>query len=376
MYRVMLVDDMEISLRQIKRMKLWNGETNFCIAAEAKNGQEALDILKNNPIDLLITDIKMPKVDGIELLKEVMESELCPCVVLLSDYEDFTYARLGIQFGAFDYLSKPANIKDMLELLERVGQLLDKKKREVEMLRSLEEKLEEKIEDRFPAAELEHLIEAIRQKSPETSKITDRLTNTILVLFDKDLIKTGTALKKALSELVQKLREQHEWLDKFIDPTKYRAIDFSGMQSSEESADIFKKSVISLYNEIGNLEYGYQDEQIEYRICRHALERVDSSLTIEDISKILFMNRSYVSEVFRQKTGELLIEYITRIKMRRAARLLEQNALKAYEIALLIGFKDTEYFSRIFKKYMGMSPSAYRNTVAIKTNADIIRGKY
>ena len=61
MFRVLLVDDMEISRRQVKRLSLWNGETNFIIAAEARNGQEALNLLRQDKFDLLITDIKMQR---------------------------------------------------------------------------------------------------------------------------------------------------------------------------------------------------------------------------------------------------------------------------------------------------------------------------
>jgi len=91
------------------------------------------------------------------------------------------------------------------------------------------------------------------------------------------------------------------------------------------------------------------------------LENVDNDVSIEGISRAIFMNRKYISEVFRQKTGELLIDYITRVKMARAARLLCESSRKTYEIALQLGYKDTEYFSKLFKKHMGITPSEYRN---------------
>ena len=87
------------------------------------------------------------------------------------------------------------------------------------------------------------------------------------------------------------------------------------------------------------------------------------------------MNRKYISEVFRQKTGELLIDYITRVKMARAARLLSQSTRKTYEIALQLGYRDTEYFSRLFKKHMVVTPSEYRNS-AIESKSDKFLGKY
>jgi two-component system response regulator YesN len=361
----MLVDDMDIGLRQLKRLKLWEGETDFCIAAEAKNGQEALDILQKDRIDLIITDIKMPKIDGIELLKEVNEKSLCPCVVLLSDYEDFAYAKQGIQYGAFDYLGKPAGYEDIAGLLDKVDQFLKKKKYESERVRNLEVKLEEKLEDHFPSAEMDRLIGAFLKKHPETSAMTDRLAEAILVMSGRDPLKSGISFKRAAAELLQKVSEQYVWLDMFIDASILKGIDFSGFNNADEAAAEFVQSVKILFSSISGLEYGSDPEQLENKISRLVLMSVDHDITIEGIATSMYMNRKYLSEAFRQKTGALLIEYITRVKMKRAARLLGQGGRKTYEIALLLGFRDTEYFSRLFKKHMGVSPSEYRGNMGV-----------
>lgn len=362
MFRVLLVDDMEISRRQVKRLSLWNGETNFIIAAEARNGQEALNLLRQDKFDLLITDIKMPKIDGIELMKETVENGLCPCVVLLSDHEDFSFARLGIQYGAFDYLGKPPEYSSMLDLLKRVEQHLYKKKREEELLRSLSEKLEEKIGDAFPTAELEQLIEAFKTRQQDITADIGRLCAAIEALFGDDPIKTGTAFKKSMSELITQLKLHYPWLTCFIDGNRYKSLDFVTNDGLRTASDAFGDAVMELYEAIRKFEYGTREDQLENRICRYVLENVDTVLSIEGISKVLFMNRKYLSEVFRQKTGELLIDYITRIKMARAARLLCRSTRKTYEIALQLGYRDTEYFSRLFKKHMGVTPSEYRNS--------------
>jgi len=364
LYKVLLVDDMEISRRQVRRLNLWNGETNFCIAAEAQNGQEALNLLRQQKFDLLITDIKMPKINGIELMKETAENGLCPCVVLLSDYEDFEYARMGIQYGAFDYLSKPPEYNSMLGLLQRVEQYLNRKEQEEMLVRSLSEKLEEKIGDTFPSAELEQLIDAMKTKQQDISGDIDRLCNAVEALYGNDPIKKGSAFKKAMSELISQLKLHYCWFVNFIDSNKYKNLDFITADGNRTAREMFGDAVNELHESIRSFEYGNSEDQLENRICRYVLENVDSELSIEGISKVLFMNRKYISEVFRQKTGELLIDYITRVKMARAARLLCQSSRKTYEIALQLGYRDTEYFSRLFKKHMGVTPSEYRNSSA------------
>jgi two-component system response regulator YesN len=361
----MLVDDMDISRRHIVRMDLWNKDTGFRIAAEARNGQDALDILRSRHIDLLITDIKMPKIDGIELLKEVAEDKLCPCVVLLSDYEDFAYAKQGIQYGAFDYLNKPVDQDEMAGMLERVRNYLLQKRKESEFLKYLKSGLEEKLEDHLPVVELEQLVEAFRVKSPDVMKVAGRLTDAIEAVFGENMIMTGLVLNRTIAGLIRQLDIYYQWMAKFVDVQKYKGIDFAGMSNAGEAFESFLKAVKELIEKIAGLEYGNNSEQIENKISRYVLETVDEKVSIEGISRSLYMSRKYISEVFRQKTGELLIEYITRIKMERASRLLEQSNLKTYEVALLMGFKDTEYFSRIFKKYVGISPSEYRDNVSL-----------
>lgn len=105
MYNVLLVDDKEAYRRGIQRMPFFrNTGSDFQILQTARNGKEALECLHENHIDLVLTDIRIPIMDGLSLLKEIHQNTLCGCTVLLSEYRDFTYAREGIVYGAFDYL--------------------------------------------------------------------------------------------------------------------------------------------------------------------------------------------------------------------------------------------------------------------------------
>jgi two-component system response regulator YesN len=106
MYKVMLVEDSEVMLKEIRRLKCWRDAPDFVVSYEARNGCEALQQLTGTLIDLVITDIRMPKVNGLELLQKIKERELAKAVVILSEYREFNYARQGMVLGAFDYLSE------------------------------------------------------------------------------------------------------------------------------------------------------------------------------------------------------------------------------------------------------------------------------
>ncbi len=130
MYKVLLVED-DSAMRFIySKMKVWTA-CGFQISAEASNGKNALEILKEQSFDLIFTDIRMPFVDGIELLRKVKQSDIDTNVVFASSYDEFEYARQGLILGAFDYILKPVNEKQMEDVLNRVKQRLQKIKSDI-----------------------------------------------------------------------------------------------------------------------------------------------------------------------------------------------------------------------------------------------------
>ena len=123
MYKILLVED-DAAVRYVySRMKIWT-ENGFVIAAEAANGKDALRLLDEKQFDLVLTDIKMPLIDGISLLQKIKETEPDMPVILMSSYMDFEYARKGLVYGAFDYLTKPFKESYLEEVLTRVKKVL------------------------------------------------------------------------------------------------------------------------------------------------------------------------------------------------------------------------------------------------------------
>jgi two-component system response regulator YesN len=365
MYKVMVVDDMDIIHREFRRMPIWGSMSGFEISAEAKNGQEALELLKSGDTDLVITDIKMPKIDGLELLQKINERNLSRCVVLMSDYTDFSFARQGLVLGAFDYLVKPVAANELTNLLQRVTEYLEEKNREAERLKKLEEKLDEKVTALFPDADVDQLIELIITGDPRASDLADRIAGFFAASTENDLIRMEFLLKNVLSVIVRSVLEKKKWLCGFTDQNMIADTDGLRCDTITEMKDIFINKLESLQNLIIKLECVRTDSEIVNRMCSCVLESIDCEVSLKSVSERLFMNRTYLSEVFRQKTGIQFVEYLTMIKMERAKILLVERRLKTYEIAEKLGFKDIEYFSRLFKKFTGIPPAEYRQTNTI-----------
>lgn len=126
MYTVIVVDD-EIELRKAIIEKVdWNA-AGFEVVGDAENGIEALEMVERLEPDLLITDIKMPLMSGLELAHEVREIRPATQMVILSGYDDFEYARTAIQYNVISYLLKPISSEQMVAELCKIKQEMDKR---------------------------------------------------------------------------------------------------------------------------------------------------------------------------------------------------------------------------------------------------------
>lgn len=120
MYKVFLVDD-EIVVREGIRSNFPWEETQFMLAGEAPDGEIALSMLQDVKPDILITDIRMPFMDGLELCRQVSRSMPWIYIIILSGYDDFAYAREAISLGVKEYLLKPVSGQELKTVLERMA---------------------------------------------------------------------------------------------------------------------------------------------------------------------------------------------------------------------------------------------------------------
>lgn len=118
MYKILLVED-DMALHYVyKKMKVWE-KNDFTIACIASNGKEALEVLERQEFDMLVTDIRMPVLDGICLLKKMSERKIDIYTIILSSYNEFEYARQAMIYGAADFIVKPLKEKEIGSALLR-----------------------------------------------------------------------------------------------------------------------------------------------------------------------------------------------------------------------------------------------------------------
>lgn len=104
----------------------------------------------------------------------------------------------------------------------------------------------------------------------------------------------------------------------------------------------------------------YSVDDIIEKIKIYIQRNYQKDLTQEYISYLFYMNRSYLSTLFKAKTGEKFIDYLNNVRINKAKELLEKSDRKMYQIAKAVGYDNVKYFFRIFKKKTGMTPEQYR----------------
>ncbi|MDF2652948.1 MAG: two component transcriptional regulator, AraC family [Paenibacillus sp.] len=133
MYTIIIVDDerwVRASLKKVIERTL----LPFTVIHEATNGLEALNWLKENSIDLAITDVNMPVMDGLQLISALSEHNLLVATIIFSGHDDFGFAQKGMRLGARDYLLKPVLVEDMTSCLQRVIPYLENLKQQANLM--------------------------------------------------------------------------------------------------------------------------------------------------------------------------------------------------------------------------------------------------
>ena len=236
--KILIIDD---------EPKIRNGLSNLLtrregweVAGAYENAADALKYLAVNHVDVMITDIKMPEISGLELIARIRERDKKTAIIILSGYSNFQFAQRAIELGVSRYLTKPTNPRELICVLEETEKKLGGK----------------------------------QEKEEDSGKIPN--------LF------------------VQK------------------AADYIKLNYSEK-------------------------------------------ISIKEIADQLYLSPNYLSELFKKHTGKTISEYLTEYRLEKACQLLDHAEYRVGDVSGMVGIHDGRYFSNMFKKKYGMTPTEYRN---------------
>ncbi len=142
LFKVFLVEDEIVAREGIRDNVDWQS-AGFEFCGEAPDGEMALPLLRTAKPDVLITDIRMPFMDGLQLCKIVRERMPRVKIIIISGHDEFKYAQEAIKLGVAEYILKPVTVQSMQEVLQKVAKQLEQEKKETENLQKLQDEIEE-----------------------------------------------------------------------------------------------------------------------------------------------------------------------------------------------------------------------------------------
>lgn len=341
-YRVLFVDDDPTIEFVLRRYLVWD-EAGFVLTGYAENGKMALEMLETEKPDLIITDIRMPLIDGLELVRRLRKKGDRTCVLLASTYSDFQYAKEGIRLGALDYIEKPFTPEKLLEGLMLARQYLEEHKKE-ETGTGLQNMI-------FAEARKMQLEEMLLERNQEVTSCMKELISQGKESYPHKKEELEEAVETILSSMWKELQKRFAWLG------AVEKLDLSLGQG------MLEEHTVSVMNYLLQIVERYELDRpssVIPRVCNYLEDHIEEEQLIEKASLEAELSRDYLGRIFKRRMGISLSEFITILKMDRAGKMLRETNMKIYEISDRLGYANADYFSRLFSSYMGETPARYR----------------
>ena len=411
MMKVFLVDD-EIVIREGIRTSFPWEQTEYSLVGEAPDGEMALPMIRDTRPDILITDIRMPFMDGMELCRAVRSQMPWIGIIILSGYDEFEYARTGLQLGVKEYILKPVTADELKEALDRVSESMRREQAEREESTRLQRVGQ--TDRMFLSEKLIGALYSEDSRERDAQDIVGQLRNMGINIAAPAYAVIDAAYEpvpEGYASLLDLTKSSNGLVHASPCRTGGRYLVLGdNEQDTEERAYAFAASIQTELERrgIGNIRISIGEivdapERIldslkRARHIRHVLtgqdqhgpvivgvrefnegsgERsaaviaakarlyladhfMESSLMLQDVANAVGMSNSRFSTVFAQECGKTFTEYLTWLRLERARGMLRESSLHTYQIAQAVGYNDAHYFSYLFKKNTGMTPGEYR----------------
>lgn len=522
MYKIIIIDDEKNIREGLKVIFDWN-KYDCEVIATLEDGKEGLEAALALQPDIIVTDIKMPIMDGLEMIKQLIQHNCRSKLIILSGYSEFQYAKKAIALGVKSYLLKPIDEEELDTCLSLIIDEINKEKQvkqsfvefkeRIETFRDLALKdivdgctqndeeiktildalgcsfqsndyvsaiieisdrslcysrrdilsLEQQLTDHQSPVYLfsygEHQIGCIICNNPRRTDYYYKFHDTISHFFMKQVIFAVGNTYKNLGQLSQSFNEARfalgyklikgshcvlihekiteetqttnsysqeifEQLDHYIDRLDFESATklikdyFRNLKTTEKVSlldlqlnclyfiiptirslpsiqdkltELLGKNFLSLdeifrFNTLDELvnwltnmiasiielkrqHRPYQQGEVIDDIKAYIDKHYSENITLSSIADVFFISPYYLSQLFKSKTGQNYLKYLTHKRVEAGKELLQNSNLKIYEVASQVGYDNTKYFSKIFEKHVGCKPSVFRLKFCNKGNA-------
>lgn len=381
--RLILVDDEPNILYGLRSSIPWNS-MGYEIVGVFSDGMDALEYIENNPVDVVLTDIRMKRLSGIELAEQLHNRWPHIIIVFFSAYNEFEYARKALRYNVAGYMLKSADLDEVQSFMQDV-------------LYGFLARSTEAAEDNFNKngnlRRWEIMIETLFTE-PDVSYINDIINN---ARFPFDVLKSYITVFTVRAE--DGYLKWKYGMDGFFNAVRdflfYNMDDTTIFvcraqmpitvitMHTDAKTKSFWDTLCSDISELFGIKVSF-DDMATYNGLKEALncefiadsEETDldkignivknflkeypgAKISVEYVAKELNYSSSHLSRVLKEKTGKGLGHYLNEAKIIYAKELLRQGRY-VYEVSECLGYKNVQYFSKLFKAYSGLSPVEYR----------------
>lgn len=370
-YQVLLVDDEPLALEGVKTGVEW-GDLGFRIAGECSDGEEAFLFIKKHVPDLVITDLRMPSLDGLNLIEQVIKY-VNPKTkfIVISGYNDFSYAQRALKYQVNHYLLKPVFPEEMIPALQEIREHLDllnfRTRLEAELNQDGWATGETSIFPQVSTKDLRHLSEMISyldamldaMEELNLEKMAEAM-ETIFTFLENRGLPLEIDRMFALNLMYHSNRIISE-----MDGSPSIALrnyDITCIKQQtltmEELKHLLREYVKEFFACVDELRKKNSQNTI-YQIEEYIKENYRRNLTIKEIAKVFYMHPAYIGQIFLKTFGVSFHEYLHQLRIDEAKNLMEKGFLKIHEIAEEVGYNNYHSFLENFKKYTGFKPVEY-----------------
>lgn len=352
MYSILLVEDEELE-RKFLRHLVENCGRPVRVAGEAATGREAVELAGLLQPDIILMDIRMPGMDGLEATGLIKAKNHAVEVIILTAHGRFSYSQQAIKNKVADYLLKPVQPEELNEALDRVIAGLEAQPPGVERFLATAPALNASAADLVKAiryCDAGAAGQAVNRLMEGFLKETGHPDREQLAAFAFEMLVTaGQGLLAAGAGEVAVSSQQNELAREIKNISS-----LPGLVAWAEKVYQTHINWVQEHNASG-------DRAVIRRVQEYMRQHYRRGVALEEAAGYVHLSPAYLSRLFKQKTGRSFVEYLTALRLEGAKELLLASDQTIDQIATTVGFKNNSYFTAVFKKREGITPSEFRS---------------
>jgi two-component system response regulator YesN len=346
MIRLAVFDDEFVVVEGVKAI-LKKMHLNYEVVGVAYDGISALDVIKEVQPDVIMTDIRMPGMDGLQMIDSAKAIVPDAIFIVISGFQEFEYARTALNLGVVGYIDKPIT-KD------KINTILKKVESQIQEEKNIAEKDAQQLEA------LHHLTEVLTKsvQNNQSEGFEENITKALEILraLYPDLETYKSESYKLICSLLGVFFDGHAAYEVDKHFPSYKNLEL--IHSVEEVNHYILTISDSMIKKIKVLQTGSQNQTI-IKALDYISENYSKDFGLNELADMAKVTPSYLSLLFKEEVGTSFIKYLTQFRIKQAKELLLRGEKVAY-VSQAVGYSNYRYFCELFKRYEGKTPSEYK----------------